>query len=1269
MNSRYFLVLAVLVTFTRPAAAEDWPAWRHDTSRGNSTSLELADELHPQWSRQLEALELAWPDQPKLDFERTHQPIVVGQRLILGSARNDRVVCYSTRTGEEQWVFHTEGPVRFAPVAYQENIYFGSDDGYLYCVSAETGELVWQLRGGAGDQKVLGNGRLISAWPVRGAPTISEDGTLYFAASIWPFMGVFIHAVDATTGEVLWTNDGDGSMYMLQPHNSDSFAGVAPQGPLTVKGDYLLIPSGRSVPACYDRHTGKLVHFNLAQHGKRGGGWEVACMGDVFINGGQAFHLETGASLGSIRGTFAFDDSRLIHYNATRSLYECLDASASEIKNVETKDRKGEPLTLTKWSIPDRWEFKAPGGNGMLIAGSRLYSGAEGKLLAFDFPEAAPEQVESDEDDEEKADSQPTPTTAWELSLPGTPTSLIAADDRLFVVTEENELLCFGPEKTEPRSFKLPQQQIAKSSDHEKTVASLFKDIDVKHGYGVCVGLKDGSLVLEMLRQEPTLNMIVMDPDVDLVNKLRDQLVELNLYGTRVSVLVGDLEWLEMPAYLAKIVVSEDPEIITSSIMGNHLKSAEENAADNVSLQLPNETAHVSRLYSILRPYGGTACIRVSDTYRDAWDSDIKKAQLAGAEITKDELGFDRLTRSGAIPGAGNWTHEHADSANTRVSTDQVVKAPLGLLWFGGTSHEGVLPRHGHGPQPQVVDGRAIVEGVDMMRAVDIYTGRALWQRDFPDVGAFYDFMGHQPGANGTGTNFVSLPDGIYVAYGNRCLRLDPATGETLAEIPIPGEGGSDRRWGYINVSGDYLICGTDTLVVDESRDGAPKPGKNANLSASKQLYVMDRNSGELLWSAEAVNRFRHNAICADDGRLFAVDLLSQGELERLKRRGQEPSTTSRLICFDLNSGSELWSTEEGVFGTWLSFSKEHDVLVESGRPTRDSLEDEPKGMRAFNASNGDLLWTQDYSGPAIVHGEEILLQGFACHLLTGEKVMRDHPVTGEEVEWTWSRNYGCNTPMASEHLMTFRSGAAGYYDLAGDGGTGNFGGFRSGCSNNLIVAGGILTVPDYTRTCVCGYQNQTSVGLVPMASAEMWTQFTLSESKNLKHLGLNLGAPGQRRADDGLLWLNEYDDVEIEFDEHYGFYNTHSSNIRGDALPWVAASGCRGIKRLTLNPKLNPFKKDPTAFTVRLYFCEPDNQDAGKRVFDVKIQDNVVLGSFDIAAATGGRDVGTTIEFTDIPVRSNLVVEFESASPDDANATTVPVLSGIEVLRQESSQ
>src|SRR5262249_47377491 len=156
----------------------------------------------------------------------------------------------------------------------------------------------------------------------------------------------------------------------------------------------------------------------------------------------------------------------------------------------------------------------------------------------------------------------------------------------------------------------------------------------------------------------------------------------------------------------------------------------------------------------------------------------------------------------------------------------------------------------------------------------------------------------------------------------------------------------------------------------------------------------------------------------------------------------------------------------------------------------RDTLSDEPKGMRAFGAADGSVLWAnKSYSGPAMIHGDMILKDQNACDILTGKLKMRDHPVSGLPVEWGWTRDYGCNTPAASECLLTFRSGAAGYFDLLNDGGTGNFGGFRSSCTNNLIVAGGLLNAPDYTRTCTCSYQNQSSLALVPMADVEVWTK------------------------------------------------------------------------------------------------------------------------------------------------------------------------------------
>jgi hypothetical protein len=614
------------------------------------------------------------------------------------------------------------------------------------------------------------------------------------------------------------------------------------------------------------------------------------------------------------------------------------------------------------------------------------------------------------------------------------------------------------------------------------------------------------------------------------------------------------------------------------------------------------------------------------------------------------------------LPGSADWTHENADPANTRVSKDTVVKAPLGLLWFGGTSNEGVLPRHGHGPQPQVLGGRLFIEGVDMMRALDVYTGRLLWETSLPSVGRAYDNLVHQPGANAGGSNYASTPDGIYVAYGKAVVRLDPATGERRAEfrLPVLGKAKEPPTSNFVTVADDYLVAGTNALKPEAL-------AKVGAVSSSENLVVMDRHTGRVLWTAAARSGFRHNAICIGGGRLYVIDRPSADHLARLQRRGDASPAKPRLIALDLHSGKEVWSSTADVFGTWLSYSAARDILVESGRGTRDNLPDEAKGMRAWQARDGKALWYhKDYLGPAMIHGDMVLKDKGACGLLAGEPVMRIDPLTGEQIEWTWARTYGCNTPAASEHLLTFRSGAAGYYDLCHDGGTGNLGGFRSGCTNNLMVADGLLTAADYTRTCTCSYQNQASLALVPVPDGEMWTYFGTREVKKpVRRVGIALGAPGNRKADDGTLWL-EYPAVGGPSPRvpvsvtpaSPDWFRRHESTVNGHGHPWVAASGGRGLRSVTVT--LAPDTHERT-YTVRLTFVEPDRLPPGKRVFDIGVQGRTLLHDFDIAKEAGGSWRGVVREFKGIKVVKDLTVTL-TATGDGRHG---PVLCGIEAVEE----
>jgi len=272
--------LTVLITIGLMAATsmlargDDWPMWRHDAGRtGISNQPKLATP-HLQWTRQLLPLTSAFRN-PRLQFDAGYEPVVMGTTLVVASSRNDSVTAYSTETGEELWRFYSEGPVRFAPVLWKGRVIFGSDDGQLYCVALDDGTLLWEFQAVPRSRKVLGNRRVISVWPIRGGPVVA-DNRVYFAAGVWPFEGVFIYALDATTGKKIWLNDRLGFVYGDHPHNAKAFGGLTPQGYLVVNGDELIVPCSAAYPAKLDRRTGETIEFSLPRQTRTPGGYFAA---------------------------------------------------------------------------------------------------------------------------------------------------------------------------------------------------------------------------------------------------------------------------------------------------------------------------------------------------------------------------------------------------------------------------------------------------------------------------------------------------------------------------------------------------------------------------------------------------------------------------------------------------------------------------------------------------------------------------------------------------------------------------------------------------------------------------------------------------------------------------------------------------------------------------------------------------------------------------------------------------------------------------------
>jgi hypothetical protein len=168
--------------------------------------------------------------------------------------------------------------------------------------------------------------------------------------------------------------------------------------------------------------------------------------------------------------------------------------------------------------------------------------------------------------------------------------------------------------------------------------------------------------------------------------------------------------------------------------------------------------------------------------------------------------------------------------------------------------------------------------------------------------------------------------------------------------------------------------------------------------------------------------------------------------------------------------------------------------------------------------------------------------------------------------------------------------------------------------------------------------------------------------------VGINFGAPGDRRATDGTLWM-DYPSVggpspdlplslKIESPE---YFRLHSSQIRvlpaSGGLAWVACSGLKGAGRLRITLAEGP-TPEPRNYTVRLHFAEVESIGPDQRVFAVRLQDEAVLGEFDPAKAAGAR-TALVREFPGIRVTDALEITLVP------HGAVPPVLCGVEIVAE----
>ena len=1264
-----FLTAATLACVLAASAVRgaDWPTFRHDPGRTAVTEEKLAGELSLQWSRRLPELIPAWLGEfPHLRFDEVYEPIVVGQTLLFGSSDDDSLTALDSATGALKWRAYTNGPVRLAPVAADGRVFFAADDGCVVGLDLATGDEIWRFDTALSQRKAFVEGRLGTVCPVRGAP-LALDGKVHVAAGLWSFEPAAFFSLDAATGEVV---------------NRQS--GVRGQGYLTSIGDWLYLPNGR-VSATRIKRDGASRSGGLGgwagywDHLVIGrGAWTVR-MGRLHKGGTEPTGMvcEPGPGMHAICFYRPVVDKDVVYCSASKRVKQRHDSPGPEVSDVvayslrdpqkvEAKDDKGAPILNrqkkpeTKLVLEELWrlpkddvvaaleETTPPAGERAFViielkAGNRLYGYRGSTVFAIDLPvDETPARV------------------SWTGRVMGTPGRMLAADGKLFVVTRAGRLYCFGPgDVATPKRHPLDMSSLAAEDDDKwsKAAGLYLQASGAADGYCLVLGLRSGRLVEELFRQS-RLQIIGVSSDAELVRGLRERLscltdpseqgeerqtaadgtalirsatTDIKPRRRRISILREDPLSYPFPRFSATLIATEDTDV------------------------LAKDAGRVAELRQALRPYGGSMCLDTSKRRHGALVKALARDPVSDVTVRR-EGGLSIVSRPGAPAGSADWTHEWADCANTLKSNDH-LRAPLGILWTGGLSarRNMYFDRHYVPPSPVVTGGRMFIAGPQRLVAVDIYTGRLLWETR----SKLFTAMTRGAG----GCHAVGAPDALYITTRRSILRIDPVNGALAGEFPLPADCGDKEAWGRGRIWRDLLV----TSIVRSRHD--------------YRLLGLNRHTGSTQWDLAADSSFSYVAIGAD--RLFCWDgsQLDLSGLKAARRGGTAPAVPGRhLRAFDVSNGRELWRLKTDSVVDWLSYSEPYDVLVASTK----------KRVHTYRGRDGEELWHKYAEGigfaghPGRVWQKVILWHdwlidqrgpGFAYDLVTGERVERPHPVTLEQAPWEFiRRGHHCNHAVASENFLTFRSGNATLVDLTTLG-TVAFPGYRTGCTNSLVPAGGVLSSPMYAHLCVCGYEFYTSVAFAHMPEASAWTYrpnmldfLRRPELGRAQRLGVNLNAPGERRAENGTLWFGlsqayrhgyQLSGLSVDWKGTRPF-SLPERELSGERPSWVFATGVSGLASLSL-PLTARKEVPPQTYTVRLYFVEPDGLGPGERVFSVKLQGKSVLSDLDVVAAAGGPRRGIVRDVSGVEAGVSLRIDFEPSKG-------ASVICGLEVLGDKAA-
>ncbi|MFT4556654.1 MAG: outer membrane protein assembly factor BamB [Planctomycetaceae bacterium] len=172
------------------SVVDDWPTFRHDQARSGTSSADIPTELSRKWTTDIGG--------------RLSAVTVAEGKLFVAQIDEHRVYALNAATGKKAWEFTAGSRVDSPPTIEDGRAYFGANDGWIYCLRATDGELVWRYLAAPEDRRLMAFEQLESVWPVHGSVLV-QNGFVFGVAGRSNFLdgGLRFLKLDARTGSMV----------------------------------------------------------------------------------------------------------------------------------------------------------------------------------------------------------------------------------------------------------------------------------------------------------------------------------------------------------------------------------------------------------------------------------------------------------------------------------------------------------------------------------------------------------------------------------------------------------------------------------------------------------------------------------------------------------------------------------------------------------------------------------------------------------------------------------------------------------------------------------------------------------------------------------------------------------------------------------------------------------------------------------------------------------------------------------------------------------